>query len=599
MKDIFKNCEITPVEAFAGDSVEIRIKIKLACSLPAGSRIILDLETLLGMSRPSNMDQEDDGYIQLNCSNPLLKYRLRTWDMEVMDFPSIEKTSFKGMAQRFIVLDIDSDELVENDIIEFIWGWTRDGFGTGTKLNTLVIGENFVNTINIRYFEDGSKALPDLGRSFKDYKRPVPDSEITLNLKVKHRDPESIRLIRRLNGDYLMLLDRFSNICTENNPHDFISGKLPDFRKNHYGLCELCGKNISVNAKLPMRRTPEMSEVFKNLNIYWGDLHTHSAVSNDCIEREKQPMRPADMYDFAENAACLDFLAVTDHHQPWDIERNKIGEANWNEIVESAEKADRSNEFTAFPGLEFRGPRGDTAVIFPNPPKYSEIDDSELKDIRRLWKKFHDSDILTIPHFHNAGQLDEEQWYSCPYKGMEPSIEIYSCHGSYENLYSRERRTPSIKARKSHINAVALLKNNYRFGLTCNSDGHKGNPGFNGLTAVFAESLSRKSILDSYRKRNAYGTTNARIKLLFTVDDLLMGSEIQKSGKDIFYIAVEGEKNLKSIELLHNGEIFHSFRPDRITFEKDLKLDAEPGFWYVRVIQHDNHMAWSSPIWIN
>ena len=142
------------------------------------------------------------------------------------------------------------------------------------------------------------------------------------------------------------------------------------------------------------------------------------------------------------------------------------------------------------------------------------------------------------------------------------------------------------------------MNNNYKYGYICSSDGHKGNPGRNGLTAVYSKELTRKSILEGIRARRCYGTTNARIKLLFMTNDSMMGSVVPNTSVKEFYILVEGENQLKCIDLYKNGELHKRFRHNDVRFETRLSLnDSEASSWYVRVTQIDNHMAYSSPIW--
>ena len=143
-----------------------------------------------------------------------------------------------------------------------------------------------------------------------------------------------------------------------------------------------------------------------------------------------------------------------------------------------------------------------------------------------------------------------------------------------------------------------FLQQGYRYGFVANSDDHKGHVGVNGLTAVYSPSLDRDSLLAAYRARHVYATTNARIRLLFTANDALMGSVLAETSRKEFRIEVTGENRLKRIELFQNGELYQTLLPDGIAFCQTVRVESEgPDNWYVRVTQIDNHIAWSSPIW--
>jgi hypothetical protein len=74
-----------------------------------------------------------------------------------------------------------------------------------------------------------------------------------------------------------------------------------------------------------------------------------------------------------------------------------------------------------------------------------------------------------------------------------------------------------------------------------------------------------------------------------------------------------GTKNLKTVEIIRNGEVIKTFKPVNsysLEFEFDdltdisktlLNGDKKPPFvfYYIRVTQEDGHMAWASPIWID
>lgn len=595
------SAEVTPKKVLAGDSVEFTIRLKTGEEgISEGSRIILDLPAYLGYTRPSCFGQEAHGFVEVFCSNPDVEYQKRVYNIEKDEFGQKTQNPFALMAARFLVLDILTGDLEDGEELEIKWGYVRDNMGIGTKVTTLVLKRDFFNSIYLRYFRDGSQGLPDYGRDFKGFQRPAVDQEIELNFQVLPREAEKMRLIRRNDRSSLLVLDRFGNIADTDGVNDYIKEDI-DVSKNDYGVFEISDPDLGLTSKeLPLLESPSIKNVYKNMNIYFGDMHTHSSVSNDCIERERMEIEPEEMYKYGRDEACLDFMAITDHHQPWDIERNKIGRENWEKIKKAADKYNQVGIFAAFPGIEFRCVRGDTQIVFADEISYDEIDNNKIKDIHYLWEHFDGKNYISIPHFHNPGSLDEDEWFKCPDSNIEPVLEIYSCHGSFERQEVLERKPPETydKQKRDDRTGQYFLNKGFHYGLAANSDGHKGNPGRNGLTAVFAEELTKDSILEAIRKRHCYGTTNARIKLLFTINDHLMGSILPNVEEKELYLNIEGENTLKAVDIIKNGELYRRFRPDGKGLEKSIKIkDTEPSYWYIRVVQIDNHMAYSSPIW--
>ncbi len=594
---IFKKAELTPNRVIAGESAEFIITLTIGKRYTSGtSRIILDFPCTLGQSRPTLMHHEDYGYIEVYMSNREVTYTKHIWDLELGDFVSKKTRSWRGAAERLFVLDL-SEGLKEGDVLRIHWGDNQRGFGPGTNITSVVPVLDYKNTIHVRYFDSPEQGLPDMGRSFKGYQRPVPQLEIPLAFKIYPCRLHHLRLIRKVNKAILVPHDRFWNVTPVKELSDLVEA-VDKPVKNESGVFEYANKHIHVTSKkLPLLDSPNMDNVYEGMNIYWGDLHTHSVFSKDCIEREKMLMTPADLMKSARERAGLDYYSVSDHHQPWDIERNKIGKENWDRTIEAARTHDMPGEFLVFPGFEFRGTRGDTIITFGWLPEYEEIDRPEWQDIREVWEALKGKEYLTQPHFHSPGKLKMGEWWENMASGVEPVIEVFACHGSYEREDVLENDRAMIKRFRSDRCGAFFLGAGYHYGFVCNSDNHKGHVGLNGLTAVFAKTLDQKSIFTAYRNRHVYGTTNARIRLLFTANGQLMGSVIPNSEEKIFMIDVVGENNLKKIDLFRNGVHHKRFIPEGKTFKSEFSIkDDEPSNWYVRITQMDHQIAFSSPV---
>jgi len=204
--------------------------------------------------------------------------------------------------------------------------------------------------------------------------------------------------------------------------------------------------------------------------------------------------------------------------------------------------------------------------------------------------------------FHNPGSLDDQVWWESVANGIETTIEINSCHNSYEREELYDQQRAAIKVYRKDRNAAWLLRQGYKYGFVCNSDGHKGHVGTNGVTAIFAEELTRKSIFECYRMRRGYGTTNARMKLIFTGNGAMNGTVNPTGTEKILRLLAECESPIKRIDLFRNGEPFKVMdRPtDGNQFETEIVIPEDKNAasnWYFRVTQFDNQVGYTSPIW--
>ena len=138
------------------------------------------------------------------------------------------------------------------------------------------------------------------------------------------------------------------------------------------------------------------------------------------------------------------------------------------------------------------------------------------------------------------------------------------------------------------------------------------------MTAIFAKDLSRDSIWQALRERSCYATTGAKIIVGLFLAGIPMGREISTLDKPGLVINrhlsgyVVGTDNIKKVEIIRNGKVIKTFKPNTNDFEFSFD-DMEPiskavlnvkkenpfVYYYLRVLQDDKHEAWSSPIWVD
>lgn len=128
-----------------------------------------------------------------------------------------------------------------------------------------------------------------------------------------------------------------------------------------------------------------------------------------------------------------------------------------------------------------------------------------------------------------------------------------------------------------------------------------------GLQATLASELTRDGLYEGMKSRRTYGTSGARIVLLFRCGDWPMGSQLKmKAGeKPEFEIEVGGTTALSEIALCRYDGASWSEPFKQSAHGKDQwsgnwqdQNFSRSGIYYVRVTQADGEQAWSSPIWI-
>ena len=349
--------------------------------------------------------------------------------------------------------------------------------------------------------------------------------------------------------------------------------------------------------------------------LYFGDMHVHTLDcdgTNDILEH----------FFYAPKVAGLDFGCVSPHAEYFGCKKA------WDRYLNETTKANKPGEFVSFYGYEWAQEghtnayflSADNAVLVwgekrmkekgysEDNPKFRIGAKSEQEFMDILGKLKQTRPLFTIAHIHSA------------YNHLNDSIhwldELYSIHKD-----GREKR--ENRFRKN-------LRKGLRLGVIAGSDMHRLTMGHlckepgkiwwygsrggwdqtAGLQATFASNLTRKSLYAGMKNRHTYGTSGARIVLLFSCNSSHMGSRIKLSQdkKPKFSIQVGGMADLSEVAICRfNGEKWTE------PMKMDLKVKATDrysdswedvefykiGIYYVRITQKNGEQAWSSPIWVN
>jgi hypothetical protein len=80
-----------------------------------------------------------------------------------------------------------------------------------------------------------------------------------------------------------------------------------------------------------------------------------------------------------------------------------------------------------------------------------------------------------------------------------------------------------------------------------------------------------------------------------------MGDAFDISDPPVLHVHVLGTGTIASIDIIKDGKFIYKTEPNAAAVEfdyGDAASSAGQSWYYVRVIQADRQMAWSSPIWI-
>lgn len=298
--------------------------------------------------------------------------------------------------------------------------------------------------------------------------------------------------------------------------------------------------------------------------LFWGDLHSHNAIgyAKGSLERS---------YEIARSH--LDFFCFTGHSQWHDMPimpQNKhlkwvrgfeVMKNNWEKVKRFANKYYKSGKFVSFIGYEWHSSsNGDVCIIFPG----SESELVYIDDIRDFQKFALERGAILIPHHPSYKQRWRGQNWSVLDTKVSPVVEIFSEHGSAESDRGPHRYIRhSMGGRYTQNTLQRLWSRGAQVGLVASTDDHLGYLGAygEGLVAVYAENLTRESIMEALKARRTYGVSADRIELDFRLNDCRMGEIVPASTKRDLYVKVKGKDVIDRVEVLRNNRVIHREHP--------------------------------------
>ena len=292
----------------------------------------------------------------------------------------------------------------------------------------------------------------------------------------------------------------------------------------------------------------------RGLKLLWGDLHgqTKGTVGTGSVE---------EYFRFGRDVAFLDFIG----HSGNDFQ---ITKEHWAEICREVKRFNQPGEFVTFLGYEWSGltpAGGDHNIYFLGDDQQIHRSDhwliedksdaeSDRYPISELYKSFKGRrDVMSVPHV--GGRYGNLDYYD---ERFSPVVEIHSHHGTFEWL------------------AEDALRRGLRVGFIAGSDDHSGRPGATyptgasssgltafpvrgGLTAVYSNALTRKSIWEALQRRHCFATTGERIILQLHSGTHMMGDELSTDSPPTLAAEIHGTAPIFDVRLMRGTELLYRY----------------------------------------
>lgn len=396
---------------------------------------------------------------------------------------------------------------------------------------------------------------------------------------------------------------------------------LPNLYFNEDGIYRL--KLYNAYTKETFLSSPIICVPDASQAIYWGQFHGE-AVRYDAEEHIESLLR------HMRDDVALQFYSTSNFES-----EDEMPSDLWKKVTSTVADFNEDDRFISFSGHQWFGDdpsEGLRQIVFlkDNKPLLRKKE-TKSNALKKIYKGHTPKDLISIPTFTMGKDIDCD--FSDHNPEFEPVVEIYNAWGSSECTEKEGNPRPISSKSKDGVKETQegsirrALNNNHRFGFV--AGGYDDRGVFHGLhgtdqvqysagiTGILASAHTRDGLISALHRRSCYATTGARMVMGLSIAGEPMGSMISTGKKPgLAYVRYltgycVGTEDLEVVEIIRNGEVFHSFQPDGFSFTlefddtdplADICLKGEENpftYYYLRAIQKDGHIAWSSPIWID
>ncbi len=308
------------------------------------------------------------------------------------------------------------------------------------------------------------------------------------------------------------------------------------------------------------------------MNCYFGEVHNHTAESDGSGT-------PEDSILYVRDTVGMDFYSVTDHSHYMTDEK-------YEKQIDIANKYNEPGKFACLYGWEMTWNNGSSwwghlNVIGSN----SIIIDKDSYSLGMLYDWLAENGGIGM-YNHPGYPWGNFNEYSC-----DPEI-------ANRSMCLAEIKTPAYD-----FEYLNMLRKGYKVSPVANEDAHNDHWGNNNNSTgyILAPYLSRENVMDAFRKRRTYSTTDKTLKMKYSINGKWLGSTLDAPEKlDVCIdLSTEHEFGLGKVQLVtvNNMVVREINLGIKQSYVWNFTVDPLYPFYYVRIIG-DGKYTVSSPIWI-
>jgi|GEM_PF-1490987 len=315
---------------------------------------------------------------------------------------------------------------------------------------------------------------------------------------------------------------------------------------------------------------PNASPPGSGMNIYFGDLHSHTGYSDG-------QYTPLDAFTMAK-ASGLHFYGVTEHGFMLDA-------GEWQDVLNQANAATIDGQFVALPGFEYTHAKGHINVFGSD--TYIHRDDPNYDTLAEFY-------TWLVNHPTAIGQFNHPNSIMNNF-----NFDNFAFNAAADQKMVLQELTTADQFFLS-------LDSGWHLGTLKNRDTHKADWGCCPLMGLLAPSLTKDSILEALRSRRTFFVSpdDSNLAVVMQANGYWMGSAIPSNSTINFTItAYDPDPTGKSLylTLYDNGfPVASTVLPSAVWYNWSPTISGALGhYYYVEAYYTDwFYAAYSSPIWV-
>lgn len=325
-------------------------------------------------------------------------------------------------------------------------------------------------------------------------------------------------------------------------------------------------------------------------NFYFGQLHAHTNISDGLGS-------VGDAFAYARQVENLDFFAVTDHSNSFDNGEAGAVDLDGREISQewaagkAAAEAVTDETFVGIFGYEMTWPE-DLAIghisTFAT-PGWQTRDQSGMSSL-----KGYLAALAAVPdsvsQFNHPGVFYGDFRNFSEYSPQQDALMHLLEVGGEGNFTAYDAYTTALDA-------------GWHLAPSNNQNNHNGNWGneSQARTVVLAGELTETAIYDAVRAHRVYATEDADLKILYHLNDRIMGSTTAATTAMTAHVRIEDGSGdpIGRIEVVTDGgKVAASMTLPEDSATCALAIDTAGSYYYLRILREEQIVAVTAPVWV-